>query len=182
VFPALDHTGAVRYLQARGLNPGNGPKYLNPAAELAANPRLAWAATTEPARPRLLVICEGIPDSLTAAQAGYRAVAVLGSHTPDATVAAELARRAHRDHYRLVAIPDNDDAGHAWGHRLERLLGAHGAALTVVTPPLRGADLNDWARHDPNWTASIVATIPTRWMSVRAARRAAPGNRGIELT
>jgi hypothetical protein len=182
VFPALDQTGAVRYLQSRGLNPNNGPKYLNPAAELAANPRLAWAVTAQSPRPGLLVICEGIPDSLTAAQAGYRAVAVLGSHAPDAAVAAELARRAHRDRYRLVAVPDNDEAGHAWGRRLQRLLGEHGAALTVTTPPLSGADLNDWSRHDPNWTASIGAVIPTRWMSVGAARRAAPGNRGIGLT
>jgi hypothetical protein len=81
MFPALDHTGAVHYLQARSLNPGNGPKYLNPTAELAANPRLAWTVTTQPARPRVLVICEGIPDSLTAAQPGT-GPSPSSAHTP----------------------------------------------------------------------------------------------------
>ena len=97
VFPALDEGGAVRYVQARSLEPGDGPKYFNPAAALAVNPRLAWTATVQACEPGVMVICEGIPDALTAAQAGYRAVAVLGSHAPDAAVALRLAMRARRD-------------------------------------------------------------------------------------
>ena len=149
VFPALDQTGTVRYAQARNLNPGNGPKYLNPAAELAANPRLAWTITTGPARPNFLIICEGIPDGLTAAQAGYQAVAVLGSNAPDHNVAVELAKRARRDSSHLVAVIDNDDAGHAWSNSLKRLLGGQGHPLSIVTPPTPGTDLNDWARPRP---------------------------------
>jgi DNA primase len=181
VFPALDRAGAVRYLQARSLKPGNGPKYLNPAADLAANPRLAWTVTARPAPPPMLVICEGIPDSLIAAQAGYRTVAVLGAHAPDSIVAAELGRQAHRDRSHLVAIIDNDDAGHAWGHRLQRLLREQRTALTVITPPTPGADLNDWACHDPNWTATIAASTPTPWISLAGQRRAVARARGIDL-
>jgi hypothetical protein len=155
VFPALDQAGTIRYVQARSLNPGNGPKYVNPSAELATNPRLAWTITSGPARPGLLVICEGIPDALTAAQGGYHAVAVLGSHAPDHRVAVELATTARRDGSHLIAIVDNDDAGRAWSDRLIRLLGDQGRPLAVVTPPTPGADLNDWARHDPQWTAHI---------------------------
>ncbi|MGE3449536.1 MAG: hypothetical protein AB7H92_18365, partial [Microbacteriaceae bacterium] len=67
VFPALDPDGNIQYLQARYLDPGDGPKYDNPAATLGSNPRLAWTRPVGAARPGLLVVCEGIPDALTAA-------------------------------------------------------------------------------------------------------------------
>jgi hypothetical protein len=181
VLPALDQDGNVRYLQARSLNPANGPKYLNPISDLAANPRLAWTVTPRPPRPGLVLICEGIPDALTAAQAGYHAVAVLGSQAPDANVADELSARAGRDRSQLVAVIDNDDSGRTWGDRLHRLLGEHGHPLTVITPPMSGADLNDWARHDPNWTASIEAAFHALRMSVGRHHRAALAERGIDL-
>ena len=139
----------MRYVQARNLEPGDGPKYFNPAAALAVNPRLAWTVTVQACGPGVLVICEGIPDALTAAQAGYRAVAVLGSHAPDARVALRLAMRARRDRSDLVAIIDSDDAGRAWGNRLAALLIDHGHRLTVIEPPIPGGDLNSWARARP---------------------------------
>jgi hypothetical protein len=181
VFPALDPAGDVCYVQARSLDPGDGPKYLNPTAVLAANPRLAWTATARPPRPALMVVCEGVPDALTAAQAGYQAVAVLGSHAPDANVAGKLAARSHHDGSHLIAVVDNDDAGCTWGDRLRLLLGEHGHPLHVITPPMPGADLNDWARHDPNWTASIEAAFHALRMSVGRHHRAAPAERGIDL-
>ena len=54
-FPALDPDGQVRYVQTRYLEPGDGPKYDNPAGALGTNPRLAWTrhprvATTGRAR------------------------------------------------------------------------------------------------------------------------------------
>jgi DNA primase len=182
VFPALDEDGGVRYLQARCLDPGDGPKYLNPAADLAANPRLAWTVPVQPPRPGILVICEGIPDALTAAQAGHQAVAVLGSHAPDAHVAVALATRARRDGSQLVAVIDNDDAGHAWGERLRRLLDEQGRPLTVIAPPTLGTDLNDWARHDPTWTAIIDARTRHPQLDVGRRRPPAPADRGIDLS
>jgi DNA primase len=174
VFPALDEGGAVRYVQARNLDPGDGPKYLNPAAALAMNPRLAWTATVQASEPGVLVICEGIPDALSAAQAGYQAVAVLGSHAPDAAVALRLAMRARRDRSELVAIIDSDDAGRAWGNRLVALLLDHGHRLTVIEPAIPGGDLNSWAQRDPSWTATIEAqtrsTDPTRNEHARPSR------------
>jgi DNA primase len=166
VFPALDEGGAVRYVQARSLEPGDGPKYFNPAAALAVNPRLAWTAMVQEPTNGVVVVCEGIPDALTAAQAGFHAVAVLGSHAPDAQVALRLAMRARRDRGELVAIIDSDDAGRAWGHRLAGLLLDHGHRLTVIEPPIPAGDLNSWAQREPCWTATIEAhtrsTDPTR--------------------
>jgi hypothetical protein len=97
-FPALDQAGTIRYVQARYLDPpDSGDKYDNPARNLGTNPRIHWAARVGLPRPGLLVVTEGIPDALTAAQAGYTTAAILGSQAPDATVAARLATRAHRD-------------------------------------------------------------------------------------
>jgi hypothetical protein len=44
-----------------------------------------------------------------------------------------------------------------------------------------GADLNDWARNDPNWTATIAASAPTSWISLAGQRRAVSRARGIDL-
>ena len=155
VFPALDPTGNVRYLQARYLDPGGGPKYDNPAAALGSNPRLAWTQTEHPPRPGILAVCEGIPDALTAAQAGFSAAAVLGSQAPDQSVAARLATYAERHGLAIVAVIDNDPAGRAWGERLGDLLAGHGSGLTVIEPPAEGLDLNAWALRDPDWVEHL---------------------------
>ena len=151
VFPALDPTGNVRYLQSRYLEPGDGPKYDNPAAALGSNPRLAWTRTDAAPRPDVLVVCEGIPDALTAAQAGFTAAAVLGSQAPDQSVAARLATHAERHHLAIVAVIDNDPAGRTWGQRLGDLLVDHGHELAIIEPPAEGLDLNAWALSDPHW-------------------------------
>lgn len=156
VFPALDPAGTVRYLQARYLDPGDGPKYDNPAAALGTNPRLAWTRTPAVAEPGVLVVCEGIPDALTAAHAGYRSVGVLGSQAPDHIVADRLATYADHHDLALVAVVDADPAGRAWGARLEGLLASHGRRLTVVEPPEEGLDLNAWAVRDVTWPHALA--------------------------
>lgn len=109
VLPALDPDGEIHYIQARYLQPLGSAKYDNPAAALGSNPRLAWTQTPNGnPRPGLLLICEGIPDALTAATAGYPAVAILGSQAPDDRVATQLAHHAERHNQNLVAVIDAD--------------------------------------------------------------------------
>lgn len=155
VFPALDLNGRVRYLQTRYLDPGDGPKYDNPAAALGTNPRVAWAAAAGPTDPGVLVVCEGIPDALTAAGAGLRSVAVLGSQAPDHGVATRIARDVDESGVRAVAVVDNDDAGRSWGSRLTLLLAEQGVGLDVVEPPAEFDDLNAWARINPAWVTEV---------------------------
>ncbi|MFZ6003051.1 MAG: toprim domain-containing protein [Actinomycetota bacterium] len=157
VFPALDPDGKVRYLQARYLDPGDGPKYDNPAAALGSNPRLAWTQTTGLAKPGVLVVCEGIPDALTAAQAGFRSVAVLGSQMPDHTIAARLATFVAQHDLALTAVIDGDAAGRSWGQRLEGLTDSTGHRLNVIEPPGEGLDLNSWARCSSDWQLEIIS-------------------------
>ena len=155
VFPALDPTVSIQYLQARYLEPGDGPKYDNPSGVLGTNPRLAWARPVEHNRSDVLIVCEGIPDALTAAGDGFRATAVLGSQAPDRSVANRLGTFADRQGFDLVAVVDNDEAGHAWGARLSHLLEDTGRDLVVLEPPVPGMDLNAWATLDPDWGRSL---------------------------
>lgn len=155
-FPALGPDGAVTYVQTRYLEPQpDGPKYENPAARLGSNPRIAWTVPIGEQRSKVLVVCEGIPDALTAAQHGLLSVAILGAQAPDPKIADTLAGHASDHGLGLVAVVDADPAGRAWGSRLTDLLGARDTSLAVVEPP-EGLDLNDWAARDPAWSTSVV--------------------------
>ena len=79
VYPALDPEGSLAYFQARLIEPPEGRcKYDNPASRWASNPRLAWSRSVGEhwQRSDVLVVAEGIPDALIAAQSGVRSVAV----------------------------------------------------------------------------------------------------------
>lgn len=160
VFPPLDPGGTVAYVQARYLEPAGGMKYDNPAGYLGSNPRLAWAQTTSSPAPGLLLVCEGVPDALTAAQAGYAAVAILGHQAPDEHAAARIASHATEHHQSITAIIDADDAGHIWGRHLADMLAAHGHDLTLLEPPSPGLDLNAWARQDHGWHSTLSSLEP----------------------
>jgi DNA primase len=154
-FAVFDAAGNLAYVQARYLDPDEtGRKYDNPAAALAPHPRLAF--TRAPAHTEgPLVVCEGMPDALVAAQAGYRSVGLLGAHTPDEGVAAQLAAHASRSGEGLALVCDPDPAGRRVADTLVPLLSAHAIEPVVVTPP-GGLDLNAWALADPTW-ASVLA-------------------------
>jgi DNA primase len=156
-FPALDQAGNIRYVQARYLDPGEGAdKYDNPSLKLGSNPRISWTAPVGDPRPGLLIVTEGIPDALIAAQASFTTAAILGSQTPDPTVAARLATRASRANLQIIAITDADPAGRAWGERLADLLADHTQEAAIIEPT-HGNDLNEWALYDPAWSTRLTA-------------------------
>jgi DNA primase len=150
-------------VQTRYLEPGDGPKYDNPAASLGANPRLGWTQAIGPAQPSQLIVCEGIPDALTAAGAGYEAVAVLGSQAPDYAVADVVARHADRSRQALIAVTDNDPAGEVFGFRLQALFAGLDRRIEIVTPPRADMDLNEWSMLSEatgvSWIGHRASTI-----------------------
>ena len=145
VFPALNERGDVHYVQTRYLDPGGGPKYDNPAASLGHNPRLAWTCAVGAPQGDSLLVCEGIPDALTASALGHHAVAILGSQSPDDSVALMIGRRARDGGLAVVLVNDHDDAGQAWAARLTELLHRVGTEATIAQPPEMGTDLNEWS-------------------------------------
>jgi hypothetical protein len=188
-FPALGPTGQVTFVQARYLDPvAAGRKYDNPAASLAPHPRTAFPALPVPARWPWLMVCEGMPDALTAAQAGYRSVALLGDRTPDDTVAARIAGHAEAHRLEVVVMCDANSSGRAAGTHLAGLLAAEQLDATLVEPPADvhdadGApvvDLNAWALADPDWCEQLndaldpALTVPTPTRSPVAVSRPGP--------
>lgn len=145
VLPVLAADGTAMYLQSRYLQP-RSHKYDNPSAALAGPlPRAAEVRLPHPPKdPGLVVVSEGIPDALVAAQAGYRAAAVLGAGVPDERTAAALVERFPIE--RLVIAFDADDPGHAGAERLRELFGETGAVNRVATleVPAVASDLNGW--------------------------------------
>ena len=83
-----------------------------------------------------LLVCEGLPDALTASQAGFPAVALLGAQTPDESVAARLANYAAN--HGLDPDDARIDVARALRHltprqrRLCELLGAEGLSISEV--------------------------------------------------
>lgn len=152
-FPALNCAGEVVYVQTRALTPGAGPKYSNPAARLGLNPRVAWVRPPAPRPPGRLVVCEGIPDALVAAQAGFASLAVMGTATIDDTVARQVTDAARGA--KVSVIVDADAPGRAAGARLVELLEQRHVAAVIVEPP-DGLDLNAWAQTDQRWPVAVT--------------------------
>jgi Toprim-like len=148
VFPALNEDGDVHYVQTRYLNPGTGPKYDNPAAALAANPLLAWTAKAFAPASNDCVLCEGIPDALTAAASRFHSIATLGSTAGDTKTIARVASYVERHSMALTMVNDSDDAGRTWGAKWLAALIARGIDVQVIEPPGAGLDLNSWALRD----------------------------------
>jgi len=163
VLPALDSAGHVVYVQARYLDPDStGRKYDNPSSAIAPHPRLAYP-TSRGERAGVLLVCEGLPDALTASQAGYRSVALLGAHAPDASVASRLANYAANHDLDIAIAADPDSAGRRLTATITELLGRQQVDACSITPP-DGLDLNAWALADSNWHHSIdhhLGSAPT---------------------
>ena len=139
VFPALDGGGRAVYFQSRYLEPPpDRGKYDNPTSRHGVNPR---CTSIEPVgeAPGATIVTEGVPDALSAASAGYRAVAVLGAGLPDGRTADLLKRR---DGLLVVAF-DADRAGESGARRLKALLRDRGRSDVVTVEPVNG-DLNAW--------------------------------------
>jgi len=152
VLPAIENGHAV-YAQIRVPHPNpDRPRYLNPTSDLATNPRVSRARPVE-TRHREVVVTEGAIDALSAASAGYRAVAVLSATYGDEAVAASLAKLPHP----LVIAFDPDDAGRAGAHRLASLLEARQHPPVVVD--LEHGDLNDSMRRADDWPDQMARTV-----------------------
>lgn len=152
VLPVIADGHAV-YAQIRVPHPrADGPRYLNPTAALAANPRLARFRPASCAHPQV-VVTEGAIDALSANVAGYRAVAVLSAAYPDRAVALALARLPHP----LVIAFDADGAGRAGAAQLAELLAAeHHPPVALDVGP---GDMNDALRRSPDWAAELTTAV-----------------------
>jgi len=168
VLPVIDDGHAV-YAQLRVPHPQpDRPRYLNPTSALATNPRLSRLRPAEPRHPEV-VVTEGAIDGLSAAAAGYRAVAVLSATCGDEAVAVALAKLPHP----LVIAFDPDDAGRAGADRLASLLEARQRPPVVLD--LGVGDLNDGMRGSSDWPTQmqqfVDSAVADRARTSAAVRR-----------
>lgn len=143
VFPVLQDDRVV-YAQVRYIDPGEH-RWANPSARLAPSPHLASVCLAGAARrPDLLLITEGMTDALTAGEAGYQAVALLGVSLVESTMATTLVERWPNQ--QLVVAFDAGNAGRRGSARLISLLGEAGVVRRPRALELpRGVDdLNEW--------------------------------------
>jgi hypothetical protein len=162
VYPVLERaTSRAVYYQVRSLSPRGAVarKYDQPTAEMAPNPRFASIQNVGRPSSDVLVIAEGIPDGLTAAHAGMRAVAVLGVSHAGIDSADALAQRILQDHPApgYVVCFDPNPVGVEAGRRLAGRLAGQGAAVADVLPPDGFGDLNDWWQRDGRAVARQLA-------------------------
>jgi hypothetical protein len=152
VLPVLLEDRAV-YAQVRVPHPSpDRPKYLNPTATLAPNPRVTTVRPIERLHSEI-VVTEGTIDALSAAAAGYCAVGVLSAAYGDEAVAVSLARLPEP----LVLALDADDAGRLATARLSALLQARDR--NPVQLDLGTGDLNDAMRRSDHWSARLEAAV-----------------------
>lgn len=141
------------YAQVRVPHPGpDRPKYLNPTATLAPNPRVTRVRPMDHQHDEI-VVTEGTIDALSAAAAGYRAVGVLSAAYGDEAVAVALARLPEP----LVLAFDADDAGRMATARLSALL--HAKDRNPIQVDLGTGDLNDAMRRSDDWSARLEAAV-----------------------
>ena len=181
ILPVLDADGSAVYLQARYLYPPGGRKYDNPSAALAGpSPRLADVRlSAPPVDPATVLVCEGLPDALIAAQAGHRATALLGAGLPDNRVVGSLIARFATE--RLVISLDADDRGQAGSARLVELLDVAGAGhrVAVLDVPPSWGDLNGWHLAVGAPFGAELASAVDRAYPVPALRAPAPAPEGL---
>lgn len=177
VFPALDRSGNITYFQARFLDPNRvGQKYGNPIGQLATNPRLAWSQPVGVVDPDLpLVLTEGIPDSLIAARAGMKSVALLGSTVSAHQIAIEMnhALDDAEAPSRIAVCFDADDAGRTAAAQLIEHFDVQGINVVNVDPP-DGMDITDWALADVNWQEQLLDATITTPVALRAVASTPP--------
>lgn len=134
----IHHDSELVYVQLRLLHPPEGrDRFLNPTARLARNPRIGVLQPVTNIHPEIIVT-EGPIDALSAAAAGYTAVAVLGaSYVHNPLTAAILSRIPGK----LILAFDPDPAGDIATGRLPALLATHQRPVRLL--PLEHGDLND---------------------------------------
>ncbi len=149
------------YAQLRYLHPLQ-QRWVNPSRHLASSPHLACIRLAEPPRrPALLIVTEGMTDALTAADAGYSAVALLGAGLADATMASTLVQRWPTQH--LVIAFDAGSTGRRASSQLIKLLGEAGAArrASALELPEGVDDLNEWCRTaDRGFRSELSQRLP----------------------
>jgi DNA primase len=136
IFPFIDLNERITYLQARRLVYHSGPKYLNlkgvqkPVYNINCLKDLKQGAE--------IIICEGIPDTITMVEYGFNAIGVLGpSEFDEQTISSLLP-------FTIYVLPDNDPTGQRLSTRISTAFRKIGKPIKKITLPKNKKDANEF--------------------------------------
>jgi DNA primase len=134
LFPFVQD-GHIVYIQGRRLDEKRGAKYvgLNGLAKPLFNQEVLKTLNSGD----VVYICEGVPDTMSAAEMGFHAVGVLGAHSFKEEYVDVLLP------YRIVVIPDRDMAGEAFARKIQEAFRRKGSIVEVADLPY-GKDLTEY--------------------------------------
>jgi hypothetical protein len=132
IFPNLKRRRVV-HISARSLD-GQEPKYLHLPGEMH------YLYNEDALSNRAVYIVEGIPDCLSAVQAGYPAVAILGSSNFKPEYLLKFSRCE-----TVYLCLDGDKAGEEGALKIGGLIGERARIVQIVQLP-KGLDLNDYLK------------------------------------
>jgi DNA primase len=133
LFPFFEHAEVV-YIQGRRLA-NKGPKYVG--LNRIKKPLFNADSLANLEDSRLVLICEGIPDTISAVQGGFNAVGVLGASSFDFSWVEVLSR------FRLIVVPDMDEAGEKFAESIQAAFRPVGLVVESTLLP-RGKDLSEY--------------------------------------
>lgn len=149
IIPLHDHDGVLIGYAARALNETE-PKYLFPSSEKGFHKSYLvynlWRVAQE--QPRSVVVTEGFFDVMKLTQAGYPAVALMGSSLAEAQAALLYTHFRH-----IVLLFDGDEAGRRATEECLRTLGRRRYVRAIALPDevqpdqLSTEDLNELLRY-----------------------------------
>ncbi len=132
LFPFIERD-AVRYLQARRPNNETAYRWFCPATL----PPPAFNLDALETASRSILICEGVPDVLSAAEMGKDAIGLLGASSQlDPAIIVKLRRR------NVIVVGDADPPGQKFARNLVNLLSSRGITAVSRLPPDGANDLN----------------------------------------
>lgn len=178
VVPFRDPQGVARGFQARALLPESRVRWMGPPSPAGGSwARLGWfAGGTDWDE---VLICEGPGDALTAAAAGFDAIAVRGAGlASNRDVQAEIVRWTQGR--RVVVVGDADRAGEEFAGRLVTAITLAGGSAVSLAPG--AADVADWYSADPAGFATALQAAVSQLTDQNLAAAAAMAWAASDMT
>lgn len=135
LFPFRDSSGDIKYMQGRRMVSSTN-KYINLSRIKPGvyNSQIL----NEISHGDMLLICEGVPDTITAGLMGFNAIGILGASNFDSSLVELLLD------YRIQVVPDADNGGEVFLNSIREAFYIKGKTVQKIKIPPPYNDLNEF--------------------------------------
>jgi DNA primase len=136
LFPYFNQEDRIIYIQARKIDSASTCKYicLHRIETVPYNIQVL----NNLGKSDIVVICEGVFDCISLGLLGKNAVGIIGASGFKAKYISLLK------HFTIVVIPDNDDAGAKFAHKIERDFLKIGKVVKILPLPQDSKDITEY--------------------------------------